>query len=177
MFSVLLGAIAASPIRLRRYMWAAAALWTVAIAIVLVWEISDEQQQAIDIARADAVGAWKKDMAIFRWAAATGHIYVPVTENTRPDTHMSALSERDISTPSGKKLTLISPLEVISGVRALDAEQAGLKGHITSLAPVRPRDAPDPWEKEALEALRRAKRRCGARRRLKESTTCGSFAR
>ena len=78
------GPVEVSPIRLRQYTWALAGLWTVAIAIVLTWEISDERQQALDIARSEATGAWKKEVAVYRWAAQSGNVYVPVTEHDPP---------------------------------------------------------------------------------------------
>ncbi len=138
-------------------MWVAGVLWTAAIAVVLMWEIADEWQQAVDIAHGEALGVWQKEAAIFRWAAAMGRIYVPVTERTRPDANLSHLPERDISTPSGQKLTLISPPMVVNGMRALDTEPSGVKGDITSLKPMRPQDAPDPWEKNALESIAHGK--------------------
>jgi PAS domain S-box-containing protein len=153
MLGTIIGTIAASPIQVRRNAWITAALWTVAIAIVLAWEISDERQQAVDVARSEATGAWKKEVAVYQWAARSGNVYVPVTDSTRPDANLTYIAERDISTPSGRKLTLISPPMIMSQVHALDREQSGFHGHITSLQPIRPQDAPDTWEKKALEGF------------------------
>ncbi len=99
------------------------------------------------------MGAWKKEVAMIRWAARSGGVYVPATEKTRPDPHLAYMRERDIATPSGRKLTLISPPMILSQVHALSHEQVGLHGHITSLQPIRHQDTPDPWEKEALQAF------------------------
>jgi PAS domain S-box-containing protein len=128
-----------------------AGFWTVAIAIVLAWEVLDERNQALDIARSEALGAWKKEDSVIRWAAGSGNVYVPVTEKTRPDANLGYMLERDISTPSGRKLTLISPPMIMSRVHTLDREQSGVHGHITSLQPIRRQDAPDAWEKQALQ--------------------------
>jgi hypothetical protein len=125
--------------------------WTVAIAIVLTWEILDERNQAVDIARSEATGAWKKEAAMIRWAAGNGSVYVPITEKTRPDPNLNYMPEHDISTPLGRKLTLISPPMIMSQVHALAREQSGFHGHITSLQPIRPQDVPDAWEKQALQ--------------------------
>jgi len=57
---------------------------------------------------------------------------VPVTDNTPPNPWLSNLPERDISTPSGKKLTLINPAYMTRQVHELGAKQFGLQGHITS---------------------------------------------
>jgi hypothetical protein len=103
MFGAVVGTLASSPIRLRRYTWALAGFWTLAIGIVLLWEISDERQQAIDIARSEALGAWKKEAVVFRWAADTGRIYVPVTKKTPPDANLSSWSRFRTGTITGKR--------------------------------------------------------------------------
>ncbi len=38
-------------------------------------------------------------------------------------------------------------------VHELATQLYGIKGHITSLKPIRPENAPDPWETEALKAF------------------------
>jgi PAS domain S-box-containing protein len=149
------GGVASAPIRLRRYIWALAGFWTVAIAVVLTWRLMDERNQAIDIAQSEAEGAWKKEVAVIRWAADSGTVYVPVTDKTPPDPNLAYLSERDVSTSSGQKLTAISPPMIMDQVHALSQGQSGFKGHIASLKSVRPENSPDPWEKQALEAFGR----------------------
>jgi PAS domain S-box-containing protein len=153
MFGVSKGASMASPIRLRRYVWILAALGTVAIAVVLTWELLDEQNQAFDVARSEALGIWKKEDAIYRWAATQSAIYVPTADETQPDTNLASSAERDIATPSGRALTLISPPTIMRQIFALTDQQSAVRGHITSLRPIRPQNAADPWEKHALEAF------------------------
>ena len=70
--------LAGTPIRLRRYVWALAGCWTIAIAVVLTWRLFDASNQAIETARSEAAGAWRKEAAIIDWAAASGLVYVPV---------------------------------------------------------------------------------------------------
>ena len=132
-----------------------AGFWTVAIAVVLTWRLVDERNQAIDIAQSEAAGAWKKEVAVIRWAADSGTVYVPVTDKTPPDPNLAYLPERDVSTNSGQKLTAISPPMIMDQVHALSRGQSGFKGHIASLKPIRPENSPDPWEKWALEAFAR----------------------
>jgi PAS domain S-box-containing protein len=61
--------------------------------------------------------------------------------------------ERDIVTPSGRRLTLLNPAYMTRQVYEL-AQASGLpRGHLTSLKPLRPENTPDPWEKKALEAF------------------------
>ena len=69
MFGTVLGAISASPIRLRRFTWTMMAFWTVAIAIVLTWELLDEQNQAFETARSEAISVPIDSP----WGVHTGH--------------------------------------------------------------------------------------------------------
>jgi PAS domain S-box-containing protein len=142
-----------TPIRLRRFVWALAGCWTVAIGIILTWELIAVQRKAVDLARSEAIGAWKKDVAVRRWDAANGGVYVPVTEKTQPDPYLAHIPERDITTPAGQKLTLIGAAGIMRSIDELTHEEFGLRGHITSLRPIRPQNAPDLWEKIALESF------------------------
>jgi PAS domain S-box-containing protein len=146
-----------APIRLRRYVWILVACWTVAIGVVLTWRLIDQQHKAVDLARSEAVGAWEKDVAVRLWDAANGGVYIPVTEKTQPDPYLAHLPERDITTPSGRKLTLISPAGIMRSIDELTHEEFGLRGHITGLRPIRPGNEPDMWEKKALEAFEQGK--------------------
>ena len=147
--------LAAEPIRLRRYTWGLVLCWTVAIAVVLTWNFFDKRQEAIAIARSEASGAWKKEAAVYQWAADTGDIYIPVTPQMPPDANLSHLPDRDISTPSGRKLTLISPPKIMNEVHQIAHERHGYEGHISSLQPIDSKNAPDAWEKKALEEFAR----------------------
>ncbi len=107
----------------------------------------------MSVAKGEANGSFEKDLAYRRWATRQGGVYVPMTKETPPNPYLSHVLERDIVTPSGKKLTLMNPAYITRQVHELSAEQFGYLGHITSLNPIRPENAPDPWENEALKAF------------------------
>jgi len=67
------------------------------------------------------------------------------------------VEERDIETPSGRKLTLINPAYMTRQVHELGKETEGVRGHITSLDRIHPANAPDPWEKDALKSFAQGK--------------------
>jgi PAS domain S-box-containing protein len=76
-----------------------------------------------------------------------------VTPDTPPTPYLANTPERDLITLSGRRLTLINPAYMTRQIYEL-AQQAGLpQGHLTSLKPLRPQNAPDPWEKKALQAF------------------------
>jgi hypothetical protein len=80
--------------------------WTVAILSSLIWNIAANRHTAVDIALVQAKKSFEKDLLVRRWNASHGGVYVPVTEKTPPNPYLPPLSERDITTPSGRKLTM-----------------------------------------------------------------------
>jgi PAS domain S-box-containing protein len=77
-----------------------------------------------------------------------------VTSRTAPNPYLK-VPERDITTSSGRKLTLMNPAFMTRQAHELAAKAYGVRGHITSLKPIRPENTPDPWETKALEAIQR----------------------
>ena len=146
---------AKSQAQLRRYAWLLAAFWTATVAASLVWSIRRENVESHEIALASARIAFQKDVVYRRWSAGHGGLYARITEETPPNPYLAHLPERDITTPSGRKLTLINPAYMTRQVHELEEELHGIKGHITSLKPLRPENAPDAWEAEALKAIER----------------------
>lgn len=84
------------------------------------------------------------------WNARHGGVYVPITEETQPNTYLKD-AERDIVTVEGKKLTKINPAYMTRMVSELSQEMSGVYFHITALNPIRPANAPTGWESEALK--------------------------
>ncbi len=141
--------------QLGRYTWTLIVVWTVVVAMSLVWNVVQMKQDTVEGARLQARTAYEKDVMYRYWIAKHGGVYVQVTEETQPSPYLSHLPERDITTPSGKLLTLTVPAYITRQVHELGAEQYGVRGHLTSLDPIRPENAPDPWETKALQAFER----------------------
>jgi signal transduction histidine kinase len=112
------------------------------------WQLSE--RSAGELALDSAHLSLRKDVLYRQWAASHGGVYVPVTETTQPNPYLEAIPERDLVTPSGRRLTLLNPAYMTRQVQEMGLEGHGLYGHITSLMPLRPENAPDPWEEEAL---------------------------
>ena len=139
--------------QLRRYFWILAVFWTVILGISLVWNSKEKNQEILDLARAHARTAYMKDIVYQQWNTQHGGVYVPVAKKTAPNPYLTDIPEREITTPSGKLLTLMNTDYMTRQVHELMEKQQDFLGHITSLDPVRPENAPDPWEAEALEAF------------------------
>lgn len=129
------------------------AAWTLLILGLVAWEYRRAFADARAGALIDARSAYEKDVAYRRWAAGHGGVYVPVDGSTPPNPHLAGVAERDIRTPSGRQLTLVNPAYMTRQVHEMEASRYGVKGHITSLRLLRPENAPDPWERRALESF------------------------
>ena len=133
----------------RRIVWQLIA-WTVFISILLVWSMWSVNEEVFTLARKEALANFNKDQAFRAWATGHGGVYVPMTEDTLPSPYLSHIAERDITTASGKKLTLMNPAYMLRQMMELYDELYGVKGRITSLNPLNPNNAPDAWERSAL---------------------------
>lgn len=132
---------------------AAALLWTILCLLLGVTTYRSERLSILRLAEAEARTAYNKDLVYRRWAAGHGGVYVPVDTQTPPNPYLDKIPERDLTTPSGRRLTLVNPAYMTRQVHELAVRQYGTRGHITSLTPLRSENAPDPWERQSLEAL------------------------
>ena len=130
-----------------------AVLWTVLTAVVIGDEFRTASREAKQAATIAAREQFVKDVIYRHWNAALGGVYAPVSEHLRPNPYLTQVEERDVETTTGRKLTLINPAYMTRMVHELGLEMEGVRGHITSLKPVRPANAPDGWEEEALRSF------------------------
>ena len=140
--------------RVKRYIIIFMAAWTVALAALLAWDLSTHEEHALIEAQGRAEAIFHNDVEYRRWNASHGGVYVPVTEKTPPSPYLSHIPDRDVTTTDGKQLTLINPAYMTRQVHELmDDIKGGLRGHITSLDPIRPENRADAWETVALRAF------------------------
>jgi signal transduction histidine kinase len=138
---------------LRSYFWTLLVLWTVFVGLILLWSLFRQKHETEQVARIQARSSFEKDLVYRRWATSHGGVYVPITDRTPPNPYLSHIEERDITTPSGRALTLVNPAYMTRQVHEMGLEQYGSHGHITSLKPIRPANAADEWETKALQAF------------------------
>ena len=96
------------PIRVGYYLSWAIVLWSALIVLSLIWNLRTERSVTLEAARIEARTAFEKDIVYRRWNSNFGGVYAPVTESTQPNPYLN-VPERDITTTSGKKLTMINP--------------------------------------------------------------------
>ncbi len=123
--------------------------WTAVLAFSLYWNTSKQEQQIRELARMQARTAWAKDIVYRKWNALHGGVYAPLTEHTPSNPYLD-VPDQDIVTPAGLALTKINPAYMTRQVHELGETTMGIRGHITSLNPVRPDNFADEWETHAL---------------------------
>ena len=133
----------------------AALIWTILIAVFVWWSVQAERRQMISLVENEARAHFNKDQAFRFWATSHGGVYVPVSEKTQPNPNLSHIIERDLITPSGKKLTLMNPAFMVRQLMTEYEKLYGVKGRITGLKVLNQLNDPDPWEQQALIAFER----------------------
>lgn len=128
--------------------------WTIAVGASLAWNIYQSHAQAHTLALHEALAIFHKDQGFRLWGTRHGGVYVPISEDTPPSPYMAHIPERDISTPSGRELTLLNPAYMVRQLMEDYSKLYGIRGHITGLTLLRPQNAPDQWEKSALHTLK-----------------------
>jgi len=139
---------------IKNRLWCAMAIvWTLLLLFSSWHQINVSSTGVFELAKREALASYNKDLVYRRWAASHGGVYVPVNEQTPPNPYLSHLPHRDITSSAGQQLTLLNPAYMTRQVHNLAEKQYGVKGHITSLTPLRPENKPDAWEAKQLKAI------------------------
>ncbi|PLY13868.1 MAG: hypothetical protein C0631_12620 [Sedimenticola sp.] len=136
--------------RINLYAAIAGILWSLVVGLTAYLNIHQHRGGALEMARQVAEAYFRKDQAFRFWGAKHGGVYVPVTEETPPNEYLTNIPEREILTPSGRRLTLMNPAYMMRQINEDFAELYGSAAHLTSLMPLDPDNTPDPWERKAL---------------------------
>ncbi|WP_421620759.1 ATP-binding protein [Alkalilimnicola ehrlichii] len=139
--------------RLRLYLVLALAGWTATFGGLSWWLVGHFQGLTLELAYQEARANFNKDQAFRFWGTLHGGVYVPVSDQTPRNPYLAHLPERDITTPGGQELTLMNPAYMLRQLNEQFGDLFGVRGNITSLDPLRPENAPDDWERDALEAF------------------------
>ena len=133
-----------------------AVVWTLLAIASLAWSLYFHQRGFHDVLHTEAAAFHTMEMEYRNWVIHSGGVYVPVTDKTPPSPWLSQVPERDVTTPSGKQLTLLNSSYVVRLVHeAMTGTNKPLRGNIASLRPINPVNAADTWERQALEAFAR----------------------
>lgn len=127
-------------------------LWGAFVVHLYNNSLEDQRKTIHEQALTEARIAFDKDISSRRWVAKLGGVYGQVSEYLQPNPDLD-VPDRDVTTTSGKELTLINPAFMTRMVHEIIAEGTGVKGHITSLNPIRLKNAANKWETRALKTF------------------------
>jgi diguanylate cyclase (GGDEF)-like protein len=130
-------------------------IWSLAFLASLYLNIERDRDMVISQALSHANTAIDKDMTYRHLVSGVGGVYMPTDRGIEPNPLLSHIPHREVITREGRELTLVNTSYFTR--LAHDSEAAsfpkGVRGHVTSLKPLRPANAPDEWEIEALQAF------------------------
>ncbi len=140
------------------YVWLVLVVWTISILGSSIWNNHGINQKLLEEARLQALVAFEKDVNYRRWNAKHGGTYVKVSQYSTPNPYLLGISDRDKVTTDGDSLTLINPAYMTRQLHELEFQESGIRGHITSLNPIRPENKADPWERATLSAFEKGEK-------------------
>ncbi len=130
----------------------AALAWTLLIGLAAGWDLYRSQRNTVEMARHQAVTMFDYIVLSREWNARHGGVYVPISEWGQPNPYLRD-PLRDVETVDGLALTKINPAYMTRQISEIAVEGGGAQFKLTSLEPLRPANAPDTWEAEALHAF------------------------
>ena len=136
-----------------RWMIISLALWLFVVLASLAWNWIDTTRDLTALARIDARSSIRKDLLYWEWVATEGDVYAPTHKVDPVNGQLIHISHPAVVTPWGERLVLVNPAWLVRQVFELGMRRYGIWEHLTSLKPLRRQNAPDPWERRALEAF------------------------
>lgn len=123
--------------------------WALVTVASYNWHLHELEQHAHTMAVARGRLVFEMVETTRLWAANHGGVYAPVTPDNQPNQWLD-VPDKTIMAPSGVALTKINPAYMTRQLNELLGAKGDLRVHLTSLQPINPGNAPDPWESESL---------------------------
>lgn len=131
-------------------------LWTLLMAVIALWSVDNIHKHTLELSLYESRAFFEEIVTTRDWNAFHGGVYVPVSEKTQPNPYLID-KDRDIVTTGGMVLTKINPAYMTRQISEIAAEKNSIMFHITSDRPIRPENAADSWELNAMEEFKRGK--------------------
>ena len=131
------------------------AVWSLFVLVLASGTIYYHHLDTLQAAECEARDYFRLNQSYRSWAAGLGGFYAPV-DKVAPNPYLNS-PRRDITSSDGQRLTLINPAYMTRMVFEVlkSSSHNQVVSKITSLKPLNPANAPDPWERNALAAFDR----------------------
>ncbi len=143
--------------KVRKYLALLVMFHCLAIALSLSFSLRTAAQGYEALALFTARSFFQQVVSTRRWNALHGGVYVPVTDCAQPNPYLDD-PLRDVVTTGGLKLTKLNPAYMTRLISSVMQKERGAQLHMTSLKPIRPENAADDWEREALESFEKGRK-------------------
>lgn len=139
----------------RRYGLTLISFWSLIIFIMAAITLHNHNRDLILTAENEARDYYRLNLFYRAFVAKVGGVYAPV-DKVSPNPHLR-LSNRDITTTDGQRLTLLNPAYLTRLVfeSIMKSSPEPVISKLTSLKPLNPQNMPDEWERKALEGFDR----------------------
>jgi len=128
-------------------------IWSVVVSMLAFNSIKIEKKSTDKIITNIARLSFNKDLAYRKWAASHGGVYVEPSEKTPPSPWMKHISDRDVVTTDGKKLTLMNPAYMLREMMQDYSKLYGIKGRIVGKIFLNANNKADEWEAKAIDSF------------------------
>jgi two-component system, NtrC family, sensor kinase len=139
-------------IRERRWWWLLLLPWALVVGASLNSQTQQIRNEMNAVALEGARNMFRMVLLTRNWNASHGGVYVPITERTPPNPYLE-VPRRDVMTTDGIAMTMVNPAYMTRLIGETAESASGAIFRLTSLNPIRPANAPDDWERKALEAF------------------------
>lgn len=131
--------------------------WTGILLGLFLWASSGQRYHFTESVKLKAQSLANHTQALRRWVGGHGGVYVEIGDTIKPLPLLAHVPERDIETPSGKKLTLLNSPSVLRLISHEFESGEDDQVRLVSSHPMNPANTPDDWEKKALIELEAGK--------------------
>lgn len=138
--------------QIRPLMLGAMVIWMLIISASAWWNVSRLAQFQQNVYLEAGRKYFDMVVTMREWNAQTGGVYIPVSETVQPSEYLD-VENRDLETTEGLHLTLVNPAFMTRLVAEVVKSENQVQFHITSLNPIRPKNAPYDWEATALNSF------------------------
>ncbi|TCJ11879.1 DUF3365 domain-containing protein [Parasulfuritortus cantonensis] len=129
-------------------------VWAGMTALSLHANLDDQRRHGFEVATEGIRHVFRMVVLTRAWNADHQGVYVPVTDTVQPNPYLKHRL-RDLTTEQGVRLTMINPAYMTRQLSEMAKAEGEVAFHITSRKPLRPANAPDDWERQALDAFER----------------------
>ncbi|AAS95103.1 ATP-binding protein [Nitratidesulfovibrio vulgaris] len=128
-------------------------LWCLLLLGLYRWNADSEADHIHELALLQARSFFAQIVATRAWNAVHGGVLVPESAYGPPNPYLPE-DDRVVTTSDGQRLTRVNPAYMTRQISEILNDREGVGFRITSLFPLRPENAPDVWEKAALDKFR-----------------------